>query len=145
MPTCWQAPGDNPTLEDEMATRNASAQWSGDLKEGNGNMALGSGAWEGPYTYKSRFEEGAGPVTVYQPDGARGRAVALASYGNVIVAALVVDGDDKMEFRHSIIRDALLGSVSVARRRRLHREIAAVSAKPSRARGKARRRKANKK
>ena len=43
-----------------MATRNASAQWSGDLKEGTGKMALGSGAWEGPFTYKSRFEDGAG-------------------------------------------------------------------------------------
>jgi osmotically inducible protein OsmC len=43
-----------------MATRNASAQWQGDLKEGNGTMALGSGAWEGPYTYMSRFEEGEG-------------------------------------------------------------------------------------
>jgi lipoyl-dependent peroxiredoxin len=47
-------------LEDEMATRKASAQWSGNLKEGTGSMALGSGAWEGPYTYKSRFEEGQG-------------------------------------------------------------------------------------
>lgn len=43
-----------------MATRNASAQWNGTLQEGNGTMALGSGAYEGPYTYKSRFEDGPG-------------------------------------------------------------------------------------
>ena len=43
-----------------MATRNASAQWQGTLKEGDGTMALGSGAWEGPFTYTSRFEEGQG-------------------------------------------------------------------------------------
>ena len=43
-----------------MATRNASAQWQGNLKEGDGRMALGSGAWEGPFTFKSRFEEGQG-------------------------------------------------------------------------------------
>jgi osmotically inducible protein OsmC len=43
-----------------MATRNATAQWSGDLKEGNGSMAFGSGAFEGPFTYMSRFEEGSG-------------------------------------------------------------------------------------
>jgi lipoyl-dependent peroxiredoxin len=43
-----------------MATRKASAHWQGTLKEGDGTMALGSGAWEGPYTYKSRFEEGQG-------------------------------------------------------------------------------------
>jgi len=43
-----------------MATRNASAQWQGTLMEGDGRMALGSGAWEGPFTFKSRFEEGEG-------------------------------------------------------------------------------------
>jgi lipoyl-dependent peroxiredoxin len=43
-----------------MATRNASAQWSGDLQQGGGTMALGSGAFEGPYTFKSRFEDGPG-------------------------------------------------------------------------------------
>lgn len=40
--------------------RTASAEWRGTLKEGEGTMALGSGAWEGPFTFKSRFEEGAG-------------------------------------------------------------------------------------
>jgi osmotically inducible protein OsmC len=43
-----------------MATRNASATWKGNLMEGDGTMALGSGAWEGPFTFKSRFEEGQG-------------------------------------------------------------------------------------
>jgi lipoyl-dependent peroxiredoxin len=43
-----------------MATRNASATWNGNLMEGDGTMALGSGAWEGPFTFKSRFEEGQG-------------------------------------------------------------------------------------
>jgi lipoyl-dependent peroxiredoxin len=39
-----------------MATRNASATWRGNLKEGDGAMALGSGVWEGPFTFRSRFE-----------------------------------------------------------------------------------------
>jgi osmotically inducible protein OsmC len=39
-----------------MATRNADATWKGNLKEGDGTMALGSGVWEGPFTFKSRFE-----------------------------------------------------------------------------------------
>jgi osmotically inducible protein OsmC len=43
-----------------MAARRASAEWQGTLKEGAGRMALGSGAWEGPFTFKSRFEEGEG-------------------------------------------------------------------------------------
>jgi osmotically inducible protein OsmC len=41
-----------------MATRSATALWTGTLKEGKGTMKYG--AFEGPYTYASRFEEGAG-------------------------------------------------------------------------------------
>jgi osmotically inducible protein OsmC len=47
-------------MEAEMAIRNASAVWDGTLKEGKGTMKLGSGAFEGAYTFASRFEEGPG-------------------------------------------------------------------------------------
>lgn len=40
--------------------RTANAEWRGNLQEGEGTMALGSGAWEGPFTFESRFEDGAG-------------------------------------------------------------------------------------
>lgn len=43
-----------------MATRMGSAVWHGTLKEGKGTVKLGSGAFEGPYSFSSRFEEGAG-------------------------------------------------------------------------------------
>lgn len=43
-----------------MSVRKANAQWNGDLKSGKGQMALGSGAWEGQYSFGSRFEEGDG-------------------------------------------------------------------------------------
>ncbi len=43
-----------------MPKRNAKAIWNGDLKNGKGNMSFGSGAYEGAYTFKSRFEEGTG-------------------------------------------------------------------------------------
>ncbi len=43
-----------------MATRSGSAVWNGTLKEGKGMVRLGSGAFEGPYSFSSRFEEGAG-------------------------------------------------------------------------------------
>lgn len=43
-----------------MTVRLSSAQWVGSLKEGAGTMKLGSGAYEGPYTYASRFESGPG-------------------------------------------------------------------------------------
>lgn len=41
-----------------MPSRKAEAQWEGNLAEGNGSLKLGSGAFEGPYSFKSRFEEG---------------------------------------------------------------------------------------
>jgi lipoyl-dependent peroxiredoxin len=43
-----------------MAVRTASAVWNGTLKEGNGRMKLGSGAFEGDFSFASRFEEGPG-------------------------------------------------------------------------------------
>jgi len=39
-----------------MPTRNSTAVWEGDLKRGNGKMKLGSGAFEGKYSYGTRFE-----------------------------------------------------------------------------------------
>jgi osmotically inducible protein OsmC len=43
-----------------MLTRVADAVWEGNLKDGNGKMKVGSGAFEGPYTFASRFESGKG-------------------------------------------------------------------------------------
>lgn len=43
-----------------MVTRTSSARWAGNLKEGSGTVRLGSGAYEGPYTFASRFETGPG-------------------------------------------------------------------------------------
>lgn len=43
-----------------MATRTGSAIWEGTLKDSKGTMKLGSGAFEGPYSFASRFEDGKG-------------------------------------------------------------------------------------
>jgi lipoyl-dependent peroxiredoxin len=43
-----------------MVTRNAEAEWKGNLKDGHGKMKLGSGAFEGEYSFPSRFESGKG-------------------------------------------------------------------------------------
>jgi osmotically inducible protein OsmC len=43
-----------------MAVQSASAEWNGSLKEGSGRMRAGSGAFEGPFTFVSRFESGPG-------------------------------------------------------------------------------------
>jgi osmotically inducible protein OsmC len=36
--------------------RSATAHWAGDLKSGKGAIKLGSGAFEGPYSFTTRFE-----------------------------------------------------------------------------------------
>ena len=41
-----------------MVERTARATWNGALPSGDGSLALGSGAFEGPYDFRSRFEEG---------------------------------------------------------------------------------------
>jgi lipoyl-dependent peroxiredoxin len=43
-----------------MAVRTSEATWLGNLREGKGTMKLGKTGYEGPFTYASRFEEGAG-------------------------------------------------------------------------------------
>jgi osmotically inducible protein OsmC len=43
-----------------MPIRSADAEWTGNLQQGRGNMKLGSGAYEGAYSFSSRFEEGPG-------------------------------------------------------------------------------------
>ncbi len=43
-----------------MITRKANAAWHGGLKEGKGEVSLGSGAFTGQYSFNSRFENGKG-------------------------------------------------------------------------------------
>jgi osmotically inducible protein OsmC len=43
-----------------MATRNGSAEWKGDLKQGSGRLTVGEGVWSGDYSFASRFEDGEG-------------------------------------------------------------------------------------
>ncbi len=43
-----------------MPVRSSSAVWNGNLLQGSGTMKLGSGAYEGAYSFPSRFESGKG-------------------------------------------------------------------------------------
>ena len=43
-----------------MPVRTSDAVWEGDLKSGKGTMKLGSGAFQGQYSFASRFEQGTG-------------------------------------------------------------------------------------
>src|ERR1700740_3141720 len=41
-----------------MAVRNGSAEWHGDLQSGSGTVTVGTGVFEGAYSFQSRFGEG---------------------------------------------------------------------------------------
>jgi lipoyl-dependent peroxiredoxin len=43
-----------------MPVRSSTAQWKGSISEGDGHMVVGKGAYDGPYSFVSRFEEGDG-------------------------------------------------------------------------------------
>ena len=43
-----------------MAIRTADAEWRGNLAQGSGHMRLGSGAFDGPYDFRSRMGDGKG-------------------------------------------------------------------------------------
>ena len=43
-----------------MPTRTAHARWEGAIKEGKGTLDFGNGAFKGAYSFRSRFEDGAG-------------------------------------------------------------------------------------
>ena len=70
-----------------MPTRNGSAQWRGDLKGGEGTLKVGKSSYEGPYSFKSRFEEGEGT----NPEELIGAAQA-ACYSMQLSAMLAGDG-----------------------------------------------------
>jgi lipoyl-dependent peroxiredoxin len=40
-----------------MVVRTSTAEWHGRVEDGRGCVSLGSGAFEGPYSFGSRFEE----------------------------------------------------------------------------------------
>jgi lipoyl-dependent peroxiredoxin len=48
------------SLEIVMAIRTADAEWRGNLAQGSGHMRFGSGAFDGPYDFRSRMADGKG-------------------------------------------------------------------------------------
>jgi lipoyl-dependent peroxiredoxin len=59
-----------------MPIRKANAVWEGSLKEGQGRVSLGSGAFEGRYSFGSRFEEAGGTKGGTNPEELIGAAHA---------------------------------------------------------------------
>ena len=66
-----------------MPTRTANARWNGSLQEGDGTMRMASGAYEGPYSFQSRFEEGDGTNPEELIAGAHAGCFSMALSGEL--------------------------------------------------------------
>lgn len=85
-----------------MPTRKAKATWNGDLKNGNGNMSFGDGAYDGAYTFKSRFEEGTGTNPEELIGAAHAGCFSMALSGDLAEAgyspeSITTDADVSLE------------------------------------------------
>lgn len=67
--------------------RTATAEWKGDLMSGGGTVALGSGAFEGSYSFATRFEDQPGT----NPEELLGAALA-ACFSMALANALAKAG-----------------------------------------------------
>ena len=63
-----------------MAIRTADAGWRGNLAQGSGHMRFGSGAFDGPYNFRTRMADGKGtnPEELLGAGHAGGSSMALA-------------------------------------------------------------------
>ena len=74
--------------------RRATAEWKGDVQKGSGQIALGSGAFSGPYSFNSRF--GDAPAT--NPEELIAAAHA-GCFAMALSAALGSAGNHRNQFR----------------------------------------------
>ena len=69
-----------------MAVRTSEAVWEGTLKEGKGRMKLASGAYEGAFTFASRFENGQGTNPEELLGAAHAGCFSMALSGGLVSA-----------------------------------------------------------
>ncbi len=71
-----------------MARNEATARWTGALKEGSGHFALGGGAAEGEFSFKSRFEDGVGTNPEELIAAAHASCFSMATSGQLTEAGI---------------------------------------------------------
>jgi lipoyl-dependent peroxiredoxin len=80
-----------------VVARKAEAEWKGDLPSGDGTMKLGSGAWSGAYSFRSRFESGEGGTNPEELIGA-----ALAGCFSMALSHGLASAGHKPERVHTV-------------------------------------------
>lgn len=95
-----------------MKTSTALAQWEGSLKEGSGFVSLGSGVFQGAFSFASRFEDGAGT----NPEELIGAALA-GCFSMALSAALDKQGHppEVIESRANVFLDKVGGKTRIIR------------------------------
>lgn len=74
-----------------MPVRKADAVWQGSLQEGKGTIKFGSGAFEGQYSFSSRFEEGVGTNPEELIAAAHAGCFSMALSGRLAKAGFTVN------------------------------------------------------
>ena len=74
-----------------MPTRTGKGRWEGTLKEGKGTVSFGDGAFEGPYSFGSRFESGKGTNPEELLAAAHAACFSMAFSGGLTTAGHVPD------------------------------------------------------
>ena len=97
-----------------MPKREGSAVWRGNLKEGKGTMKLGSGAFDGNFSFRSRVEEGKQPDT--NPEELIGAALS-GCFSMMLSALLEKEGYTPQEINSKALVhfDNVNGAYSIQR------------------------------
>jgi osmotically inducible protein OsmC len=69
-----------------MPTRTSTADWTGTLKEGHGHMKFGGGAYDGAFTWASRFSDGGGTNPEELLAAAHAGCFSMALSGDLVKA-----------------------------------------------------------
>ncbi len=95
-----------------MPKRRASARWDGSLTEGHGTMRMASGAYEGPYSFQSRFEEGDGTNPEELIAAAHAGCFSMALSGEIVKAGHEVES---VETEATVHIDKVEGGFAIKR------------------------------
>ena len=69
-----------------MPTRTSDAEWQGTLREGHGHMRFGGGAYDGAFTWNSRFSDGGGTNPEELLAAAHAGCFSMALSGDLVKA-----------------------------------------------------------
>ncbi len=94
-------------------TRSAKAAWQGNVEEGGGRIALGSGAFDGPYSLRSRERDGERTTNPEELLGAAEAGCYTMSLANVLGEAGHPAGDIRTTARVTLAQ--VDGSFTITR------------------------------